>query len=374
MLPRAGQDSAHRRPGFTITEVLVASTLAALVVAGTYAFFARSARTFSTFVGLGIVEERVSLASETMMNDVRVAGMYGTPHSGEDPLVCPKPAQVLRAVEIEDGASLADHDWGLNGSHIDPDRCVLMVPVTPNLFRPATINGNVITLTNYNLPIGMPAEDFDQLFDQRLLRIASPSGFNQFVTVTATDDVNRSLVVSPAPARIDDLGLCGVVGIGGPDHEISVLTHVRYSLIEDPDDAERTLLIREDLRPDLATIVPGSRVVVAENVVDLQCWADDDEGSAMTGASFQEDSSLGDDQGSADNSTMQNNTQRLRVFHYRMVGRTDREFPFYSLQPRATDDDLLTTFDVDGQTDTAALALTVGQRIELTNFTVRNLR
>ncbi|MBN1947087.1 MAG: prepilin-type N-terminal cleavage/methylation domain-containing protein [Bradymonadales bacterium] len=356
--------------GFTLTEVMVAAVLTSLVVIGTWRFFSNASNSMVMFSGSAILDERLTLASDLLASDVRSAGMFATPNSDQDPMVCPKPSTALRAVQIYDGVTVTGYDYGAN-VNIQPDQCVFLTALSPHLLRPSSMSGNVIALSQFNLP--STQEDFDYLLDGRLLRITGPSGFYQFVTVTSTDFSSGSLAVVPAVAFLQDNGVCGASALGGPEHEIAVLTHVRYRIIVDPDDDSQTLLVREELRPDLATVVPGTRLIVAENLVDLQCWADRDQGTPTT-PSFQPDPDLSDDQGSANLGDLLFNTQILRVFHFRLTGRTDQEYPTVALTPRTSSRDLIRGFDVDGDLGNAALALTVGQEVELSNFVVRNLR
>jgi hypothetical protein len=275
----------------------------------------------------------------------------------------------LRAVVVDDGGGLAGYDWRSN-LNIDPDLCIFQAPASPTIFHPVSIAANIITLVDEGLPTSEAA--FVALFDQHTIRINAPNGFSQFTTVIDTDYAARTLTVAPVPVTVEETGLCGIDGLGGPDHEITVLTFIRYQLLEDPEDEEQTVLVREELRPDQTTVVAGTRIAVAENVIDLQCWADEDIGTVDP--DFQGDTELGDDQGSADPSETSTESQRMRLFHFQLTGRTDREFENYNFIARPGVDDLLTTYDANRDPGDAALTLTVGQAVELSNLMVRGLR
>lgn len=366
------------RPGFTLAEVMIAMVLTSMVVLGSWRFFGSAANSMSVFSGMAIVDERLALAADLLSSDARRAGMFGTPQSDNDPMVCPKPADELRAVIVQDDASLPVYSWGAN-AFVDPDVCIFQAPATTTIFNPVSIAGDTITLPAD--PIELPNEAFfDDLFTDRTLRISTPGGFSQFVVVSDPkwgDDADntRELEVTPNPTMLQDNGFCGVEGIGGPDHEITVLTNIRYQLIEDPDDAERILLVREELDPTLTTIKAGTRLVVAENIVDLQCWGDEDQGGGLLGPDFADDDALGDFTGTAaDIGATSNTTEQLRVLHWQISARTDREFNSHRHIPRTSASDLLSTFDVDGDAETAALVITSGQRVELSNLVIRRLQ
>ena len=367
------------RPGFTLAEVMVAMVLTSLVVLGSWRFFGSAANSMSVFSGMAIVDERLALAADLLSSDARRAGMYGTPYSLNDPMVCPKPDPELRAVIVQDGASIPAYSWGDNDPLLmNPDICIFQAPATDTIYNPVGIAGDTITIAHD--PLLFPDEEFfDDLFTNRTLRISAPGGFSQFVVVTDPDwgddtDPVRLLEVTPNPTMLVANGFCGVEGVGGPDHEITVLTNIRYQLIEDPEDAERILLIREQLEPDLTTIRPGTRLVVAENIVDLQCWGDEDQGGGLLGPDFADDDALGDFDGTGDVRPNSADTEQLRVLHWQISARTDREFNSHNHIPRSSDTDLLSTFDVDGEADTAALVITSSQRVELSNFVIRRLQ
>ena len=363
------------RPGITMTELMVSVVAGSIIVLGTWQFFSSSTENARTILNFSHADERIALWENLLAADLVMAGARGSMQTDNDASVCPKP-QTLRAVRISDGGALPGHNWGLN-THIDPDVIIIQLPATTSIFRTESMTDTTVTLeVDSELPSS--EVEFEQLFTQRTLRITSPeTGFHQMVQVTDADFATRILTVSPNIEWLADNGYCGAEG-NGDHHEVNVIMHVRWTLIEassDPADPEyqNLIAIREevDVGASDATI-PGTRLAVVENVVDFQVWGDADTGTYETDVAM--DTELGDDQGTATITMNSSTTEALRVVHVQMSVRTVHEFGQYSFRPKADETDLLTTFDIDGLTDTAALALTVGQTIELPNFVFGQLR
>lgn len=385
MTRRPRTNALRSRSGFTLAELMVAVLLTSLVAVATFRAMSIHADNTQFTAEMSALWEQLSVASDMLSTDVQGAAWSGTPNSAVDPLICPKPAQVYRGMIIDDGEttfsdalSMSGGDFGLN-SNVDPDQCLFQSPVQLELYNPDSIVGDIITFSSDPLLPDTEAE-WVALFTDHSLRIMAPSGYAQIVEVTGTDWNQREVTVSPTPTQAGGPETCGYQGTGGTDHEVTVMTWLRYRVLKRGGDAEDTILVREELAPDLTTptLISGTRLVVAEDIVDLQCWAD---GLVAGGNDYVPDAeavsgAFGDFVGSmtmAELNETSTKTHRARVFNYLLVGRTAREFTFLPHDPRNTASDLLNRWDLNGSSDDAALAQPLAGRIDLSNFIIRNL-
>lgn len=358
-----------------MTELMVAMVAGAVIVMGTWRFFSSSAEINETAWNLSDANQRIGLWENMLAADVVMASSRGSANTDADGTVCPKPA-TLRGVRISDGGALPAHNWGLN-VNIDPDVLILQLPATTSIFRTQVMSGNTVTL---EVDAELPSSEleFEQMFVQRTLRITAPdTGFHQFVQVTDAAFDTRILTVNPSIEWLTDNGYCGAEG-NGENHEVNVLMHIRWTLIEastDPTDPEyqNLIAVREevDVGANDATI-PGTRLAVVENVVDFQVWGDADQGVYETEVAL--DTELGDDQGTANIGMNSATTEALRVVHFQLSVRTVRELGHYAFIAKEDETDLLRGFDIDGLVDTTALTLTIGHTEELPNFSFGRLR
>jgi hypothetical protein len=358
---------------------MVAMVLSTVVVLGTWQFFINASNTMALFTGVALNDERLSMAMDLVIVDARQAGMFSTPNSEADPLICPKPLAPIRALTINDGGSLPGYDWGAN-NFIIPDAVTFLTPSTTTIYHPDQMAPGVVTLSARNFPVD--AADMNRIFLNRILRVTSPNGFSQFTQVINADFGTGRLFVSPQLAFSSATQFCGAIGIGGADHDITVLAYIRYELWDLDGDVTTsdTALIRSELKPNTAlqpnpnSLIPGTRLVVAENIVDFQVWVDGDQGGGSTN-DYDETTAMADYVGSVNIAASPQLTHRARVFNVQITGRTSREFDVAPLNGRElSEEELIRSFDTDGNTTTSAPTLTHQQRIELTNLVVRNLR
>ena len=378
------------RHGFTLSELLVAITLSMIVAVAVFRGLSVHSTTSRYTAEAAEVWERLSLAATMITTEAQASAWGGTPYSPIDTRICPKPpSMVYRGLVIDDGeAAFADAEsldagnFGLN-VNVDPDQCIFQSAVELVSYQPISISGDTLDFTG--VP-GLPSTEtaFEVLFTGHSLVIESDADFAQIVDVTAVDFDARTVTVSPNPVQAVGEETCGYQGTGD-EEDVFILTNVRYRIIEDPNDEDGTLLIREELQPDLSlpTIIDGTRLVISEDIVDLQCWVD---GLPTAVSSFRTDGRIvgsyyGDDDGTltaAQAGPASTEVQRGRVFHFQITGRTRREFDILAFNARdviASDGlDLMKRWDIDGNADNAALAQTLAGQTELSNFVMRNLQ
>ena len=381
------------RYGFTMSELLVAITLSMIVAVAT--FRALSVHSTNTRYAVEVAEvwERLHLSAELIRETALGAATSGTPYSAVHDDVCPKPpTNVYRGLVIDDGETTMADDLSLDAAYfgdnvnIDPDQCIFQSPVDPTPYQPNGISGDEIDFTGSGVPDANEAQ-FETFFTGHSLVIENDEGRRQIVDVTDVDYDDRIVTVDPPPTQQVDPNPCGYIGTGNGE-DITVITNVRYRIIQDPNDDDGSLLIRENLEPDLSTpaaveVIDGTRLIIAENIVDLQCWVD----GLPTGiASFRTDgritgSYFGDDNGTltaAQVGPSSTDVQRGRIFHFQITGRTRREFEILTFTDRDTvlNDglDLMKRWEIDPDVDGSALAQTLAGQVELENFIIEALQ
>ena len=378
------------RPGFTLTEVLVTVVLSAIVATITLRGVNMQAMNASLSSETALSWDALSQAYSYMYSDAQAAAWGGTPYSVQDAVICPKPARVYRGLVVDDGEatmsvpgeSMEGPFMGLN-VNVDPDQCIFQSAVELISYDVAGIAGAVVDFTG-DAEIGVMSEAaFDSLFDDHSLAITSPLGFTQLVDVISTDYSTLTVTTSPAPVQAADAAACGYQGAGDTE-TVTVITNFRYRIMQDDSDPEGqdTVLVREELEPDLGTptVIDGTRLAIGRNVVDLQCWAD---GHPTALDSFRSDGRMagtfyGDDVGTltaAQIGPASTDIHRARVFHFQVSVRTNRELPTlaFNARPTVADGGLgqLSRWDLDGDTEQATLVQTIMGQAELANFLLR---
>ncbi|MCA9562537.1 MAG: hypothetical protein KC561_03565 [Myxococcales bacterium] len=377
------------RRGITLTELMVAALLSSLVLIGTYAVLRSGIESDNITLGMSMAWERLDLARDMLATDADAAAYSGTPNSTVDPWICPKPwnGTVYQGLMVRETDSAPT--WaGTDNPNIFPDECIFQGAALLDELAPDSITGDTIDFQS-DLALPINEDDYVAMFENRFLRITSPNGFSQFAEVVAVDFEEHKVQLEFAPARATDIGVCGILGTGGQDHEVTIHTYFRYRIIEHPTEPNSTALVREEVYwPELEwgeepEVIPGTQLIVAENIVDLQCWADGV--SAGLTPLFTPDSNGGvvrsayASTGSAVNLDPEvlTDIERARIFHFQITARTSREYDSVPHRPRGELDngafDIMRTFDLDGDPSTAALTQTIHHQVALQNFIVRSL-
>jgi prepilin-type N-terminal cleavage/methylation domain-containing protein len=94
--------------GFTLTELLVAMTIAGILSAAILALFNSTSNSLYQADSLASVVDRARFSLERLRTEVQAAGAFGTPDSSNDPMVRPKPALLNRSFQVAGLVSYTD--------------------------------------------------------------------------------------------------------------------------------------------------------------------------------------------------------------------------------------------------------------------------
>jgi len=175
------------------------------------------------------------------------------------------------------------------------------------------------------------------------LFVASASGFSDMVPIDAvTFDTNGPYVeLSDALCPLSGGGSMAADCFGGNCLAAPVQL-VEYAIVEDPEDEEKTNLVRRIMDARLpAEALPSTDLVISEYAVDFQVWGmyDTRPTFALAGAqpSIPEDEEPTDDVGNIESdlesSVMNARPQRLRALNLMLAIRSPREDETFLVAP-----------------------------------------
>ncbi|MBM4387149.1 MAG: prepilin-type N-terminal cleavage/methylation domain-containing protein, partial [Deltaproteobacteria bacterium] len=262
----------RRSKGFTLVELLTAMSLATILIATTAYVFITSSSAFRAQEHVISIQEQLRFAVEQIKRDVRKAGFLATPDSAADDNVCPKPLQRLMAISFARGGAEYLPEVNLN---IAPSSVTLFGAfASPNVFYTISITGNVVTIQQ---GAGYPQTlaEFNQIFNSRhLLRIVNKDQYEMYFGISAADFASGTITLDSVVPVVEEPNYCGIHGVG-EGLEVNVANYIRYSLIADVRDgapAGKIDLVREELQDDGVTPYEGSRLIIAEYIVDMQFY------------------------------------------------------------------------------------------------------
>ena len=260
--------------GFNLIELLMALALATIVFMASVQMFVKQSEVMSQQNDLIDMNREARFALEHLRQDLTALGSNATPNSEVDPLVCPKPAQTLHALQLS-----IDDSYQMDAS-LDP----FVQPVSIKLFGSLDVKTRwstaAITATAVKLlddgTLPTTQADWDVIFsNDRYLRLGSADGTMMYFAIGSSNFGTKTVNVVGGIPRQGDGHSCGYLGLGA-NYTVDVQNFVRYRIIEDnrpgaPKRAdgklENTLLVRERLGLDGVTIV--AQTILAENAVDL---------------------------------------------------------------------------------------------------------
>lgn len=377
--------------GFTLVELMVTLVLAIVIVGALYMIYTQSVSAYRMENQYLDMQERVRFGLEHLKRDLRRAGFLATPNSAIDQDVCPKPAFDLRAVTLTAGpgaGSVFEPSPGTN-PNVEPSAIVLFGDFfSGRVFQTTGIQGNRIFLVeNVNLPgcelnpadnnvICVNDVEFNRVFNSnRYLRIMTQDQFEVLLPIQSANWDDRSVTVTQAVPMVSSGSLCGIVGFG-QGLEVNVAGFVRYRLAFDTRPnatVGKTDLIREELQVDGVSIVPGTQLVIADFVVDLQFYDFGFEvGTPATGPNIVR-FPLVTDLNNRLGATAAATPHDLRFLTAKLTVRTENEDPQYFYEPRQSLFEPLEGFETTDM-EGACRTLSLASRVQLTSLTVRNLK
>lgn len=301
---RSGAGRARAR-GFTLVELMMATTAGLLVSAAAFLLAKSASTVFQEETRVTAAQLSASLGLRRLSEDIGRAGFLGTPNITTDPFVADESATWppgvvgLRAITIDQGGSFGAQSPDNN---LSPDSITVAGSFdTSEIFPIRTIQksgSTYVYLETANLQIARTCKEcgvtsclptLERIFKAgRIVRILTPSGSELFGLIESISLNANQLAVKLAPTPAIPQIATNVRGYEGDCNfcQLSVLTVVRYqleSLAGHPQygplvapisaaatgDASRTELTRVELDKDRQPIT-DTLELVAELAVDLK--------------------------------------------------------------------------------------------------------
>jgi prepilin-type N-terminal cleavage/methylation domain-containing protein len=421
----------HHSQGFTLVELMVSITITSIVVGALYSVSRSATETFNQQQRAADMQLRLRLAMERLRSDITRAGYMATPNSADDPRVCPKPSPFLQGIAITRIASSSNpvpNTTGAGVSSTDINQYITPVRMrmvgnytTTDEFLVESVDSDTHTIRlQHHTPQWASRVTSDAEFRRiflpqnssrpRLLRIMSPTGTMQYVTVTTglwqryDSSTSPTITVASGPTVIGPGAMvgttvgCGISGLGAGstlapvdmvEYEIrngSVMAATLPELYPTGAEAEaKSDLVRSmwSLGSDPEEL-PGTAQLVGEYAVDFDATVVADEGMG-TGAVTMHAVAWGDDTGAlgiahyaADRIGPTSAVsgifpQRIRSVLVRLSTRDRQQDPNFGWTQRSAENPL-TRFRVNADRPGAARVRTLTTEIVLPNFAARNLR
>lgn len=286
------------RQGFTLVELMVAGMIASIVLAAVYMTYTRSVRGYRVQNEILETYGRLRFGLDHLKADIRRAGVSATLNAGTDPFVRPPlpPVPLLafsvslnfpESVPVDANDNVQPSALLLFGDYFTP----VVFPETPGTlptpvaFPIREINGTVFEIDPSTVLMGQA--EFDAAFlpagntNARLLHVEHRTeGAHYYFPIADADFANRTVTVgTPVPPQL----LAGIY----KSIYVNPVGFVRYRIAPDerplgPADSSgqdapipgKTDLVREQVAWNdlLGDSIPGTRLVVVENAVDLQVY------------------------------------------------------------------------------------------------------
>jgi type II secretory pathway pseudopilin PulG len=372
---------AKRAGGFTLIELMVTMVLAIVIVGGLYMIYSKSVVAYRVENQFLDLQERARFGLEHLKRDLRRAGFQATPNSRTDADVCPKPATDLRALVVLTNSGSVYEPWGGANPNVEPVSITLFGDFfSGRAYRTAGIQGTHVFLqTTADFP--STQAEFDRVFNAtRYLRLVAQDQFEMYLPIASANFSDQSVTTTiPIPQTSPD-SPCGVAGFGEA-MEATVAGFVRYRVAADTRPGApvgKTDLIREEMQVDGATVVPGSQLVIADYVVDLQLYDFlfdvDATGTNPMLSGFPLVEQVADEGGGGRLGTLPDAVpQDLRFVTAKVTVRTESEDEGFTFIPREDVHAPLDGYEASDMVG-ACRTLTLASRVQLTSLAVRNMK
>ena len=257
------------RSGFTMVELMVAAVLAGVIMLGVYSMYNSSVRGYRVQTQQLDALGQLRMGVRQIRADLRSAGFNAPAQSSVETWVETPVGLVVSAVAVETDPN-APIIAAEQNKHIQPQQIRILGDFYSHRTYTAELLNNTVVTLRWTADDGDQAA-FDRIFrDTRLLRVETfgTSRREQVIPISSAsyNGGNQPTVTLTEPLQ-DIQGF-------GTGSEVSVLGYVRYRLKKDTRrnaESSKVDLIREDLDP-FGNSVPGSALIIAEYVVDLQVY------------------------------------------------------------------------------------------------------
>ncbi len=376
--------------GFTIVELMVALAISSILLGAVYSLFVSSTAVFHTQEQLGVAQYKARTALEQVLSDVRRAGFGATANAAADPMSCTNGGFTLHGMVVEEfsGEGIIPC-YDSTNPNIDPDQITLTGNFSTARPYPGLANSisgqvglQVSESEGNNAYVAgslvFPRADFERVFLQlqrRLVAVRDANGRSYITHVSSGNypELTLASLGGTGPA-------CGIQGASSLV-QVSPVDVVRYRIVrralEDDGRGGDTLLVREALDTS-GNPVENGRLIVAEDVVDLQVWFVFRDPTSNTLPPDPDETDTDSNLAISVNGEANARPELIRSAIVRVSVRTEMEHAGVAHRPRLDGDERLTSFDTDcrtgnGETGTAAVVSLTGQ-VEVPNFSLQNLQ
>ncbi len=366
--------------GLTLVELLIVVGLVSLVTGGVYMIYGKSMESFRAEEQILDMQDRLRFGLEHLKRDIRRSGFLVTPNSNADINICPAPAFHLRAVTIGVGNGHVYQPGSGANPNIAPDSITMFGDFfSGQTYRTSGISGNRVYLqATANFPA--TEDDFNRIFSaNRYLRIVTADQFEIMLPIVEARWSERSIVLSQSIPMAGGGNFCGINGFG-ETLEVNVAGFVGYSIMSDDRPnapTGKSILVRQELRLDGTNPVEGTRLVVADYVVDLQFYdfaiAQDSTGSAPDIIYYPTYADLAGSGVNSLGSETDANPEDLRALTVKMTVRTAEEDPRLGFSAREGLDLPLDSFELSDM-EGACRTMSSASRLWLPSLAARNLK
>lgn len=268
------------RRGFTLVELLIAGLMSALVLLAVYFVFIANTTQYYRQEQIVQMQESMRFAVELMKNDLRNAGRLSIVRgdgNGRDPRLCVDRIG-QRAVQLFENDPDTPVALTRFGNFLQPDRVQLLVDAGGAvMLRTRAVSPDQVVLapaleqpTAEARAIATSQERFEAQFRPGMfLSISAPGNAFDMVPITGVGFAEGGSTINLG----QNLCLDNRIRTCGQSCLVGVAQLVEYAVVEHPDDADRTDLLRRiiDARNG-RTPIDGLTLTVAEYVVNLQIW------------------------------------------------------------------------------------------------------
>ncbi len=371
--------------GFTLYELLVAAVISAVLVGIVYAVYIRASRAYRAQSLVVAMQQQARFALDHLRRDISLAGFNATPNSTLDPNLCTQPGSPLKAITLKRSVVAGAIPNPTDNPNIQPIEFTLFGDYTGangELFLTESVSGNVVTLqTGFETRIS--EAQFAHVFDptggnRRYLRVVDADQYEIYLPISGVNYTARQITLTSPPPVRNGTQTCGIQGFG-QGIQVSPAMFVRYRVELTNAATSTSSLVREELQTDGVTPINGSKLMIAENVVDLLAYdfvfdTDASKTSPVLVATPLPDSTILDESGqNGQLGTLSTTGQNLRFLTLKLTVRSEQEEPQLTHRARSGPHDRIFTFDVYPTLQGAARTLTLTSKVMLQTLAVRNI-
>jgi prepilin-type N-terminal cleavage/methylation domain-containing protein len=308
---RARNRRASNARGFTLVELLLATTAGLIVSAAAFLLAKNASAVFQEETRITSAQLSASLGLQRLTSDIARAGFLTTPNSQTDPFVCKEPGTWpplianLRAISIEEAGSVTAHPADLTQSTANgfsPDRITIAGSFdSAEMFPVGSIEdggGGKSVYLQESMPVKRLCKektlaqcelDLKRIFKHdRILQITTTTGnliYGLIDQLSVTDKIKIALQATPSVPTVasnprgysgDCVG-CLVNTVSVVRYELQSLQgNAQYGMLVAPfsanatGDAGRTELTRVELDKDGNPMIDDTLELVSEFAVDLK--------------------------------------------------------------------------------------------------------